>query len=357
MNYSIPIRLLAEVTFHYNERRLHYLFQVVRALCGLPLESLTLVVSTNTDDASRLQRIRSLCEPLLAGALAPESQAISLTTESHPKLEDPWHLPWCHKHLITDTFLADGSPFTHFIHLEDDLLFSLNNLLYFVRYSEALRPHRLIPSFQRIELDPASSEFRLVDQNGLSEFGARSNLRVEDFVFVNPDYPHQAMIVLDKEMAEEYVASRSFDRLRSTEVRADWGLCERASMGLCFESPPEGYWSRYVIPLHASTSRLASSSWIYHLPNNYSANPRTPLGKTRPEQLFDAPPDSYGWTPPTLGDKVVWRAERLRGRLLHGPKKTGHDLVPSQYCGLCGVQGRAPKTCERPSCPSRGAGR
>src|SRR5262245_12066920 len=130
----LPLRLLVAVTFHYDDKRLRYLFQVIRGMSDFPVEHLEVVVATNVDNAAKLNRIRSLCDPLLDAP--PWSGGKVLSIESYPQLDDPWHLPWCHKHLITDRFLAQGSSFTHFVHVEDDLLLSLDNLLYFIRYVE-----------------------------------------------------------------------------------------------------------------------------------------------------------------------------------------------------------------------------
>jgi hypothetical protein len=350
-NVSLPFRLLAEVTFHYSEKRLHFLFQSIRGLCEMPVEELQVVVSTNTRDENALSRIRTLCGPLFDGSAWGGANNKTLLIESFPNLTDPWLLPWCHKHLIVDSFLAKGSSFTHFIHIEDDLLLSVNNLLYFTRYAEQLRPQRLIPAFQRIEYNHTQNELRLLDQIGLADYESSPKVSSGEIVFVNPDYPHQAMFILDRVLAEEYVQSRSFDSVKSVDVRPSWGLCERASMGLCFESPPAGYWSRYVIPVDATTRRSPSWSWIYHLPNNYTDNQRTSHGKTRPEAQFSTDRKAIAWFPPTRFQNLVWRIRQLPSQFLRGPRKTGHDLVPPGLCGKCGNPKETSSQCTRASCP------
>ena len=350
MTFTLPLRLLVEVTFHYDDRRVQYLFQAIRGLAGFPVQRMDIVVSTNVDDASLLDRIRSLCVPLLGRSPCGDVNGRALAIESHPHLSDPWFLPWCHKRLIVDRFLAEGSLFTHFIHIEDDLLLSVDNLLYFVKYAETLRPHRLIPAFQRVEYNKAANQLRLVD-SGVIDFGARAKVFVDDWAFVNPDYPHQAMFILDKAQAQEYVQSRSFDQVRSMEMRPDWGLCERAGMGLCFESPPEGFWSRYVIPVQVNTLRTPSWSWIYHLPNNYTENPCTPFGKIQPDQLFSTEPDSVAWSHPGRLSNLVWKLQSVPARLLRRKRNTGHDLVRPGLCWLCGQKPSALRPCARPNCP------
>jgi len=353
MNLPLPFRLLAEITFHCSEKRLHLLFQSLRGLCELPVERLDVVISTNTDDQQALGRIRSLCEPLFDRRAWGGLDGATLSIESHPRLDDPWLLPWCHKHLIVDRFLDAGSSFTHFVHIEDDILFSVNNLLYFTRYVGALRPHGVIPSFQRIEYNQSRHELRLLDQIGIADFEAREKIPLDDVVFVNPDYPHQAMFILDQVLAREYVESRSFDRVKSMEVRPSWGLCERASMGLCFENPPEGHWSRYVIPVHPKTLRTLSWSWIYHLSNNYTDNPRILFGKTRPEVQFSPDRNVIAWSPPTTFQDVMWHLRRLPDLLLRGGRTPGHELVPVGLCGRCEKPRSASRDCTWARCPVR----
>jgi hypothetical protein len=351
---TCPFSLLVAITFHYSEKRLRYLFETIRGVASIPVERIRVVVCTNTGDPASLSHIRSLCGPLLANAPWRASDAGSLLLESHLDLDDPWNLPWCHKHLIIDTFLADGSPYTHFVYMEDDILCSVGNLLYFTQYVDVLRPHGLIPAFQRVEYNKSLNELRLLDQTGVSHFEGRARIRKDEFTFVNPDYPYQAMFMLDKTLAEEYAQSRSFDRVRSVEVRPAWGIGERAAMGLCFESIPEGYWSRYVIPVDVDNLRTPSWSWIYHLPNNYTGNQRVPHGKTRPELQFSAGPAAYTWRPPSRLDDVLWHLRQLPTRVLRGRRNTGHDLVPPGLCGLCGEQPPASGRCPRPGCPFAG---
>ncbi len=351
MSLSLPFRLLVEITFHYSFKRLGFLFQTIRGLSSLPLEKLQIVVTTNSEDAAALETIRKLCGPLLDSSPWGGSGTRNLKFESFPHLEDPWHLPWCHKHLIPDQFLADDSSYTHFIHLEDDLLLTLDNLLYFDHYLKVLHPQRLIPAFQRVEYDSQKNQLRLLDQLGVSNFEARDKVWNGDFAFVNPDFPHMAMFILDKTLALEYVASRSFDPIRSMEVRPNWGLCERASMGLCFENPPDKFWSRYVLPVHAETKRTPSWSWIYHVANNYFGNPRSAHGKTPPELQFSTNPSAVDWTPPTLVQNISWHIRQFPVRLLKGEKKTGHDLVPPGLCGMCGKKPSESFPCDRVGCP------
>ena len=274
---AFPFCALIDITFHYKRSRLEYLFQVVREFASFPIELMDIVIVTNVDEQDKLRDIVSLCNPLIAHHPAQTKSHKTISIESFPNLADPWHLPWCHKRLISDRFLNDKTAYSHYIHVKDDILVSFDNFCYFIRYRDLLRSKRLIPSFHRVEFNSHDNRIYLVDQIGVSDFQSRRKLHVDEFTFVNPDYPHNAMFILDRELALEYISTPSFDRDRSVNVRPQWGLGERANMGLCFENPPEGYSCRYVIPVEHDTHKTPYWSWVYHIANNYTKNARVPF--------------------------------------------------------------------------------
>jgi hypothetical protein len=307
-----PFRILVAVTFHFRESRLQYLFQVIRALSEFPVEVLDVIVVTNADNQA-INQIKDLCAPLFGFFPIRPGSKKTISIESHPKLADPWLLPWSHKHLIADEFLGPASGYTHFIYVEDDILLSFENFCYFVHYREAFRSKRLIPSFQRIEYNESDNRLYLLDQVGASDFESRRRVNADGYAFVNLDYPHNAMFILDQDLAAEYIGTASFDRERSKTVRPEWGLCERASMGLCFESPPEGFVFRYVSPVDISTMTTPRWSWVYHVANNYANDRLKPFAKTRIDQLFQSQNKNTAWRPPSKWTKYL---ERMRRRLV-----------------------------------------
>ena len=205
---------------------------------------------------------------------------------------------------------ADQS-YTHFIYVEDDILLSFDNFCYFVYYRKMLKRQKLIPSFQRIEYNDADNRLYFVDQIGVSDFSSRNRVDVDGYAFVNLDYSYNAMFILDRELALEYVETPSFDRERSKVVRPEWDVACRAAMGLCFENPPPGFALRYVSPVDPSTLTIPSWSWVYHLPNNYAKNRLKPFAKTRTDQLFDPEKNVVTWRPPS---KFTEYYARLRGK-------------------------------------------
>jgi hypothetical protein len=314
-----PFRILAAVTFHFRESRLQYLFQVVRALSAYPVEAIDVVIITNVDHQMILEQIRDLCAPLFKPFPVRPRSKKNLWIESFPKLPNPWLLPWSHKHLIVDRFLTAETDYTHFIYVEDDILLSFDNFCYFVHYREALKEERVIPSFQRIEYNDADQHLYLVDQVGVSDFGSRKRVDVDGYAFVNLDHPYSAMFILDRDLANEYVETPSFDRQRSKLVQPEYDVAARAAMGLCFESPPPGFAFRYVSPVVPNTLTTPYWSWVYHITNNYAKNRLKPFAKTRIDQLFEPEVNVVAWTPPS---KFAEYFARLRGKKSGGPERS-----------------------------------
>lgn len=309
-------RILAAVTFHFRESRLQFLFRVVRALAEYPVDAVDLVVITNVDNHPEINKIKQLCEPLFEFSPVHISSTKSFSIESFPSLSDPWLLPWCHKHLIKDNFIATNAPYTHFIYIEDDILLSYENFMYFLHYRERLKSQRLIPSFQRIEYNTDDNRLYLLDQIAVSNFGARKRVEMDGYAFVNLDYPYNAMYILDLDLALEYVNSRSSDRELSRAVQPGWDIACRSAMGLCFEDPPPGFKHRYVSPVNPKTLTTPCWSWVYHIANNYSTDWYYPFAKTRVDQLFAFQETRSSWRPPP---KFMQYLHRLRRKITRAP--------------------------------------
>lgn len=348
------LNLMVAITFHYRKNRLRYLFEVIRTFCEYPVESLALFIITNIDEPDKIRHIDALFSPLLERPPGRAAGERTLTIESWPALTDPWHLPWCHKHLIVDEFMKTGAPFTHFIYIEDDIVLPAEHFLYFAHYRPLLRPHGLIPSFQRVEFNSRDGQLFLVDQIGLSDYPSHRSVHLDDISFVTPDYPYCGMYILDQELAEEYLRTRSFSREESSTVRPQWGLAERAAMGLCYENRPENYSCRYVIPVHPATLQMPSWAWAYHIAARYCEDPRTLYGKTPPKHLFSKDPRTVNWLPPTRLDNLKSLAKRVIRRIRHGPSPgSGTDQVPPNRCLLCDEDESNAASCLAPTCPGR----
>jgi hypothetical protein len=222
-------------------------------------------VITDTHKNEDLALIHGLLRPML-------SPRFHYDIEIFWNPEDPKQMTWIHKQLFDKAFLPDNS-FTHFLYLEDDIRFTRLNLEYWLEYRYKLEPAGLIPSFVRYEFNRKSSDIRLTDC--IRPTRILGNLiDISGEYFLSPDNPYSAMYLLDRPLAEEYRASRSFDREQSKLV-IGWPATERSAMGLCFEQIPQGRTCRIVVPFNPDNKLPYFSCLIHHLPNNFT-NGETP---------------------------------------------------------------------------------
>ena len=163
------------------------------------------------------------------------------------------------------------------------------NLAYFCRFRGPLAREGLIPGFVRYEFNRAIGDIFAADQQGKQPWRDRPLVRIDEYAFAELDVPYCAMFLLDRDLLDEYVSSRSFDPQASTDL-VGWGTRERAAMGLSWERPPAGFRSRIVVPLIGATRTPHHSSWVYHSPSNYTNDgkpgPNWILGKTRMDDIF-----------------------------------------------------------------------
>lgn len=258
--------LLVTISFHYVEHRLLHILDVVRALADFEVRRLHIEVLTNDIDVETRDRVHQLLACNLPSNM-------SLMVRRCTGLSQPFALTWIHKRFIPQIFLADGSPYTHFLYLEDDMRFGFGNFRYFLKYRPLLAQHGLLPSFARVEYSAAKIELRATDFIRPFNINKAPVLRVGDYLFAMPSTPYCALYVLDQELAREHIATPAFSPRTSMQTAPRWGLAERAAAGLCFESPPPGYTTRYVLPVNPATRIIAAESWVPHLPNNYADKP------------------------------------------------------------------------------------
>jgi hypothetical protein len=277
-------RLLVAITFHFVEARLVYLDKVLRSLATFPVRKRDIVVFTNTTDSAEQASIRQV----LRNAGLVDGRDARIAVEAH--LAHPFDLTWAHKKLISGDFLAPGSPYSHFVYLEDDEQLTFENFVYFVVARDVLRPFdNLVPAFLRTEWCARDACCVNTDNNAPIMLAQRFFITHGDYAFVVPDNPYCGGFILDQELAREYANSPSFDLHRSRtvpSVRWGGGVRERAAMGLTFENPPAPFVYRVVVPVSIASGLAPDCSCLAHLPNNYADDPNHFHGKVAMTGLF-----------------------------------------------------------------------
>ena len=263
--------VLALITHYYVPERLQWLVEVLGGLADLGACRTHALIVTNTAEAASLADIRN-------AALVHTTVGFSTEVVTALPLLHPHFLPWAQKPLIAERFLSGGSTFTHVVSLEDDIFFGSEGFCYWLQYRPPLAAHGLIPSFMRTEMRRGDSVAYATDATAANSLRNRPSVRAGMYTFVPLDNPYCAMFVLDRALAREYSASRSFHMGASMSF-SPWGTRERAAMGLCWENPPPGFPVRYVLPVDEAAMSVAPCSYVRHLPGNYTNDPATPFGK------------------------------------------------------------------------------
>jgi hypothetical protein len=272
--------LLVAISAHYVPARLPYLVEVLRSLGDINARRLDVHIMVNEVDdgtAARLHRLLS--------ASLPAGRTVVINRVGG--LEHPFDLTWAHKRLIRDVFLAEGSSFTHFLYLEDDMRFGAVNLRYFLRFRPLLEPFGLLPSFLRIEYSEAAEELRFTEHRRPTDPVAVRGVTAGGMRFIGVA-PYCALYLLDRPLARQHVESPSFDK-EASKALSRWAVRERAAAGVCWDGVPRGFRSRYVVPLTPAHDGFAPDCFVPHLHATYADRPGASFGKIPVHRAFDDP--------------------------------------------------------------------
>ena len=230
---------------------------------------------------------------VLQELLSPNVSFNSLHIIVAPESYQGYSLTWAHKGLLKEAVLNRYYDF--YVYTENDIVFDSENFLYWYIYKDKLKALNLEPGFCRYEsygskLVPFDNH-RVWQLNGLTEevWGNRPYkvncylTPLDNFVgFVSIGNPYMGMMILDQQMAEEYVTSVSFDPINSfylTQFRC-WPLADRSSMGLAFEKLGPEQEHRRVVPIVqvGKTIQIAPCGLVEHCDNKYSKELEEKLG-------------------------------------------------------------------------------
>ena len=262
----------AFVTFHYRVHTMQFLNSVLSNLSEFYVGRMHVTVVTNVDDLVEKERIEKLCRNYFPNH--------SYEIASFPDLHLGSMLTWKHKPLLRAAVQAN---YSHFIYLEDDIDLTFGNFLYFLHFADVLREYGLVPSFLRTEFNHEAGEIRSTDAVHSTPINKASLIEVRGQMFASPRFPYCASYVLNRNMADEYLASKSFDYEKSIEM-SQWGIPERAAMGVCWENPPKGYSHRYVLPVSPDLVPMPFCQTA-HMPSNYT-NAESIFGRLEVNKLF-----------------------------------------------------------------------
>ena len=186
-----------------------------------------------------------------------------------------YNLLWEHKKQITEFLDSD---YTHFIHIEDDIEITQTTMDYWLNTKKMFEDNNLtfIPGVHRIEINDKGEEFSLDVLHTVNK-NSCTKVSVADKTFVSLSQPYQGMIIFDRKLAEEHVASKYFNRGNYD----GYGTPESSNLGNTYVNVPSGYSHRILTPIDNF-----NECWVNHNLKKYINLPNSPSCKTLSNQLF-----------------------------------------------------------------------
>lgn len=250
---NLPKKLAIAVCCHFNESRLLYLDRVSDDFGDLGAEVFVTIV-TNTKNPEELKKLESV----IAGK-GFDFQFFIPDVLGHPLL-----LTWAHFPVFKE-LLKDGS-FTHFMYLEDDILITRKNMMYWVEGRDLLKPFGLIPSFLRVEKKVNSDRWFSSDCSHPFYIYALPRIEVKkNLGFINFPELYQGMYLLDRELLQEHLGGPTYSPNAGV-----WGIQEKAAQGVTFANVPQGFTTRNLVPYKVDSCQVDDRCLIHHIPNNYA---------------------------------------------------------------------------------------
>jgi len=255
-----------------NSLRNSYLAQVIRALEMISCKSLSINVYSNKE-----QSIATSRNSTRISWTVPESYKRMNSFNNSPWEEgdpdSPWNLVWENRATLQRLHNTELPGETLFLILENDVLFSSENLIYWLDEREKLRKSGLLPGFIRIEYSNIRNEWLCIDIHDRKYLNTPNFIEhheISGSTYAQISKLYNGLIILDRELLGEFVKSIAFDKKLSKSL-IWWDIGARASAGLQFVNTPQGFSDRYLIALEKSTGEIHAGSFVHHLPNLYSA--------------------------------------------------------------------------------------
>lgn len=243
------MKLYVNICFHYDEKRLKFLDEVINSVNEIPTDETIIIVNSNEIFE---------CEAVVNVAHG---------------LKHPYHLTWEHKKYMSEFLKTD---YTHYVYLEDDMKLTKKTMAYWKQTKSLFQEKNLnfIPAIHRIEYkDDVAVSLDCTKKPGLCD---AIILEGEKYVFL-PE-PYQAMFIMDRNDVIEHLNSQ----YANIGEYHSYGIRESANLGNMYVNVPKGYSHRAVVPV-----KQFERCWVHHVANNYADNPNTFHAKLPAKDLLD----------------------------------------------------------------------
>jgi hypothetical protein len=270
LDVYVPIYFGPSVSRENMDKRIGFFAEQILHLSYLNLRRIR--INAYTNNGSKIPE--GIWDPLLA---MPNESSFRIVECNKSELAnedghyEPQLLTWVHKEDLKHD-IGEGDSDSIYLYLEDDALFTQANLDYFLHYRPVLKKVGLIPSFLRAEWSSKlglwidSDAFERIQFQRFFEIGG-----VNGLLFYQPTNPYCALILLDQELALEYLDSNSFDRnRRKGREGLIWDTAASSALGLIYENFPNSYLHRIAVPVKSKNDLPITGSIVRHQGNRYA---------------------------------------------------------------------------------------
>jgi len=257
-------KLASVIGFFYNEIKLPILFKVCESLTTITDKN-QIYILTNSITLSQKERIKK--------NINEKIEIIIIDEPVHDRL-----LPWYHLNLMKK--LYKDKEITHFLYLEDDILFNKSNFNYWINSRKILTKLNLIPGFIRVEVNHKDNEFYAVDFTKENFLKNSPKVKInKNYQFINHKFPYQGMYLYDRELMKEHLEGPSsnpdcghgaFDTNYIDPKMINLDLMAKANIGLTYINTPNGFFNRMVTLYNLEKKEIDENCQIKHLSNKYT---------------------------------------------------------------------------------------
>ena len=257
-------KLASVIGFFYNEIKLPILFKVCKSLTTITDKN-QIYILTNSITLSQKERIKK--------NINEKIEIIIIDEPVHDRL-----LPWYHLNLMKKVY--KDKEITHFLYLEDDILFNKSNFNYWINSRKILTKLNLIPGFIRVEVNHKDNEFYAVDFTKENFLKNSPKVKInKNYQFINHKFPYQGMYLYDRELMKEHLEGPSsnpdcghgaFDTNYIDPKMINLDLMAKANIGLTYINTPNGFFNRMVTLYNLEKKEIDENCQIKHLSNKYT---------------------------------------------------------------------------------------
>tara|TARA_B100000959_G_scaffold140146_1_gene147260 strand:+ start:371 stop:1381 length:1011 start_codon:yes stop_codon:yes gene_type:complete len=279
---KLPKYLIVTITFYYDQKKIKYLRSICKELFNISSKCKVVIV-TNL-------KSHSLKKKLIQKIKFKNLQVETFTPEN---LTSSRFLPWTHLIIMQKYFKI--KKYSHFLNLEDDILISKKNFIYWIKSRILLKKFNLIPGFIRTE--NKNNKLYAIDFVKKNKKTKLAYISVNNnYHFISHKFPYQGMYLYDRELMKEHLNGPSsnpdcghgaFDLKYLDKRMINLDLMAKANIGLTYINVPKGFNSRLVIPYDLNIKKLSQICFIKHLSNKYSKFENSWFGNYKVDEVID----------------------------------------------------------------------